>query len=144
MQSNSPKKKAAVSIVTWNSAGEISECLGSLKNLPSNWEIWVVDNQSSDNTVEIIKSDFPDVNLIVNEDNVGFAAANNQVIKQTGTDYVLLLNPDTIAEVGELEKLLEIAEGNSKIGIIGGKLQDETGNVQVICEHFPYFHSLSP
>jgi GT2 family glycosyltransferase len=138
MPSYNTTKTVAVSIVTWNSAGEISECLSSLKDLPSNWEIWVIDNQSTDNTPEIVKSEFPHVNLIINDDNVGFAAANNQVILQTKTDYVLLLNPDTISEVAELEKLFAIAEQNDKIGIIGGKLEDEAGNVQVICEHFPY------
>jgi hypothetical protein len=138
MSSKKAKKTVAVSIVTWNSAGEIAECLDSLKDLPPNWEIWVVDNQSSDETVEIIRRDFPQVNLIVNAENVGFAVGNNQIIRQTKTDYVLLLNPDTVSEAKELEKLLEIAESNSKIGIVGGQLHDGNGNIQVICEHFPY------
>lgn len=132
------EKTVSVSIVTWNSAEEISECLDSLKNLPSNWQVWVVDNNSSDNTVEIIKSDFPNIKLIANKENVGFAAANNQVIKATKTDYVLLLNPDTISEPTELLRLLEKIEDNPKIGVIGSKLHDGNGNVQVICEHFPY------
>ena len=100
------EKTVAVSIVTWNSAEEISDCLDSLKTLPSTWQVWVVDNNSSDNTVEIIKNDFPNVQLIANKENVGFAAANNQVIKSTKTDYVLLLNPDTISEPSELVRLL--------------------------------------
>lgn len=135
---NLPDKTVAISVVTWNSAGEISECLRSFKDLPANWQVWVVDNNSSDETTEIIKRDFPKVNLIANKDNVGFAAANNQVITATDTDYVLLLNPDTVSEPKELFKLLERIDKDTKIGVIGSKLQDEEGNVQVICEHFPY------
>ena len=136
--SNSIDKTIAISVVTWNSAGEIADCLNSFKDLPENWQVWVVDNNSSDNTVEIIKENFPNVNLIANSDNVGFAAGNNQVIKATQTDYVLLLNPDTVSQPEELFKLLAIIEENPRIGVIGAKLQDEEGNVQVICEHFPY------
>src|SRR5262245_35083641 len=73
----------AVSIVTWNSAGEIRDCLRSLADLPENWQVWVVDNNSADETVELIGNEFPFVNLIANPDNRGFAEANNQVIHQT-------------------------------------------------------------
>ncbi|MBX7172012.1 MAG: glycosyltransferase family 2 protein [Pyrinomonadaceae bacterium] len=133
------EKTVAIAIVTWNSSEEIEDCLRSLQGLPKNWQVWVVDNNSADNTVEIVQKDFPNVNLIINKDNVGFAAANNQVIRATKTDYVLLLNPDTISEPTELIRLLEKIEANPKIGVIGCKLHDGNGNTQVICEHFPYW-----
>lgn len=138
MQSKTLEKTVVISIVTWNSGEEISDCLNSFKDLPKTWEVWVVDNNSSDNTVEIVKRDFPNVKLIENKDNLGFAAANNQVITATNTDYVLLINPDTTSEPAELLKLVEKAESNPKIGLIGSQLHDGEGNVQVICEHFPY------
>ena len=131
-------KTVAISIVTWNSSGEIRDCIKSLENLPETWEIWVVDNNSSDGTASIVENDFPNVKLISNKENVGFAAANNQIIEKTQTDYVLLLNPDTVSKTEELLNLLERIEQNAKIGAIGAQLFDVKGNIQIICEHFPY------
>ena len=127
----------AVSIVTWNSTGEIGDCLRSLADLPENWQVWVVDNNSADNTVELVRKEFPFVRLVANADNKGFAEANNQVIEQTETDYVLLLNPDTQATVEGLEKALEIIEENSKIGLLGVRLCNDDGSLQTTCFHFP-------
>ena len=127
----------AVSIVTWNSSAEIGDCLRSLAHLPENWEVWVVDNNSSDNTVELVRNEFPFVKLVANSDNKGFAEANNQAINQTETDYVLLLNPDTQATVEGLEKSLETIEENPKIGILGVRLCNDDGSLQTTCFHFP-------
>jgi GT2 family glycosyltransferase len=127
----------AVSIVTWNSAAEIGDCLRSLEELPANWEVWAVDNNSADTTVEFIGNEFPWVKLIANLDNKGFAEANNQVIDRTATDYVLLLNPDTQATVEGLEKALDIIEENSRIGLLGVKLCNDDGSLQTTCFHFP-------
>ena len=129
--------RIAVSIVTWNSAGEIRDCLNSLKDLPQNWEIWVADNASSDETAQIIKKEFPNVTLIANADNLGFAKANNQIIARAATDYVLLLNPDTETTAEELQKSLTILENNPQIGLLGVRLVDEDGNLQISCYHFP-------
>ncbi len=84
-------------IVTWNSRAEIGECLSALEPLPQNWRVSVVDNKSSDKTADFIKQNFPNVNVIANQNNVGFAKANNQIITQTNSNYVLLLNPDAVA-----------------------------------------------
>ncbi len=127
----------AISIVTWNSSAEIGECLRMLKDLPENWEVWVVDNNSADNTVELVGKEFPFVKLVANSDNKGFAEANNQVINQTATDYVLLLNPDTQATIEGLEKSLEIIEENPQIGLLGVKLHNDDGSLQTTCFHFP-------
>jgi GT2 family glycosyltransferase len=127
----------AVSIVTWNSAAEIGDCLRALAGLPENWQVWVVDNNSADDTVEFVRKEFPFVKLIANPDNKGFAEANNQVIERTETDYVLLLNPDTQATVEGLEKSLEIIEENSQIGLLGVRLRNADGTLQTTCFHFP-------
>ena len=127
----------AVSIVTWNSSAEIGDCLRPLADLPENWQVWVVDNNSADNTVELVRNEFPFIKVIANADNKGFAEANNQVINQTETDYVLLLNPDTLATVEGLEKSLEIIEENPKIGILGIRLCNDDGSLQTTCFHFP-------
>lgn len=127
----------AISIVTWNNQAEIRDCLNSLKDLPPSWEIRVVDNNSSDRTVEIVRAEFPFVKLIANPDNRGFAEANNQVINQTRSDYVLILNPDTQTNSETLVKALEIIEKNSKIGLLAVRLANEDGSLQTNCFHFP-------
>ena len=129
----------AVSIVTWNSSEDIRDCLRSLKDLPSNWEVWVVDNNSADDTTEIVKNEFPFVKLIANADNKGFAEANNQAIHGSQTDYVLLLNPDTQATAAGLAKSLEIIEANPRIGMLGVKLVNDDGSLQTTCFHYPTF-----
>jgi len=127
----------AIAIVTWNSFAEIGDCLRPLAGLPKNWEVWVVDNNSADKTVEYVKNEFPFVKLVANPDNKGFAEANNQVIAKTVTDYVLLLNPDTQATVEGLEKALEIVEGTPKTGLLGVRLCNTDGSLQPTCFHFP-------
>lgn len=133
------KPTVAISIVTWNSAGEIGDCLGSLANLPPNWQVWIVDNNSADETVAFIQKEFPFVKLIANSDNKGFAEANNQVVHQTAADYVLFLNPDTQATPGALEKSLQIIEENPRIGILGVRLCNDDGSLQTTCFHYPTF-----
>lgn len=127
----------ALSIVTWNSCAEIGECLRPLKDLPDNWEVWMVDNNSADNTVKLVRKEFPFVKIVANPDNKGFAEANNQVIGHTETDYVLLLNPDTRATVEGLERSLEIIEENPKIGLLGVRLCNADKSLQTSCFHFP-------
>lgn len=129
----------AVSIVTWNSAKEIGDCLRPLAGLPTNWTVYVVDNNSADDTTKIVRQEFPFVNLIANADNKGFAEANNQAISAADADYVLILNPDTEATVEGLEKSLEIIEENPRIGILGVKLVNPDGSLQTTCFHFPTF-----
>ncbi|HQU85902.1 MAG TPA: glycosyltransferase family 2 protein [Pyrinomonadaceae bacterium] len=140
MQKNiSQTPTIAVSIVTWNSSAEIKECLQALKALPENWEVWIADNNSADETVNIIKNEFPFVNLIANADNKGFAEANNQIIDATVSDYVLLFNPDAIATAEQLCKCLELIESNPKIDVLGVRLVNEDESLQTSCFHFPTF-----
>lgn len=131
------KRSVTISIVTWNSAGDIRDCLQPLADLPENCEVWVADNDSSDETVEIIRREFPFVRLIANKENLGFAAANNQIILQADTDYVLLLNPDSEMTAAELAKAVEVIEQNPHIGLLGVQLRNDDGTVQTTCDHFP-------
>src|SRR5688500_8286035 len=104
------KKSLTISIVTWNSENEIADCLKSLEAAPADWEIWVADNLSADNTVKVIRENFPRVKIIENRENLGFAAGNNQIFKRTDSDFVLLLNPDTVASVETIESAIEEIE----------------------------------
>lgn len=127
----------SISIVTWNSAEDIRDCLSLLAELPNNWEVWVIDNNSADKTVEIVRQEFPFVKLIANTDNKGFAEANNQAINQSNSEYVLLLNPDTQADAEAITRSLEIIEENPHIGMLGIKLCNDDGTLQTTCFHFP-------
>ncbi len=91
-------------------------------------EVIVVDNNSSDNSIEHIKSSIAHpIKFISNEENVGFAKANNQGIEQANGKYVLLLNPDTVIQEDTLSKCFSFAEANSKVGAIGVKMVDGSG-----------------
>jgi GT2 family glycosyltransferase len=124
-------------IVTWNSRIEIGECLGALEPLPKDWRVSIVDNKSSDETVDFIKRNFPNVNVIANKDNVGFAKANNQVITRTDSDYVLVLNPDAVASVNAVQAAIDKIETLPKAGALGVKILNSDGSLQPSCKRFP-------
>lgn len=101
--------KLSIIILSWNTKELLRDCLNSIKN-ESNIEIIVVDNASSDGSVEMVKNNYPEVKLIVNHKNLGFAAGNNLGIKAAIGEKIMLLNSDTKAEKGAIEKLLNAAE----------------------------------
>ena len=90
-------------------------------------EIWVVDNASSDNSVEYLQANFPDVNFISNTDNVGFSKANNQAIRQSKGEYVLLLNPDTIVAEDTLKGCVEFLDAHPQVGATGVRMLNADG-----------------
>ena len=90
--------KLSVIVVNWNMTELLGRCLDSLfsQDLPVPFEVIVVDNASSDRSVEMVPQQFPQVTLMVNQENLGFTRANNRAIERASGEYVLLLNPDTI------------------------------------------------
>lgn len=98
----------------------------ALKNIDS--EIIVVDNNSQDNSCEMIKARFPNVKLIQNSQNVGFPKGNNLGVAEAKGEYICILNPDTVVAEDTFEKVLAFAENQKNLGIIGVKLIDGTGN----------------
>lgn len=119
----------SVIIVNYNVRYFIEQCLSSVLKSKSglNVEIIVVDNNSVDNSVNAIKAKFPQVKLIANKVNVGFAKANNQAIKIAKGKYFLLLNPDTLVEEDTLKKSFDFMENDDKVGALGVKLIDGEG-----------------
>lgn len=111
-----------VVIVTWNSGETIENCLDSCRGLP----VTVVDNASRDDTLERVRR-YPDVYLISNGENRGFAAAVNQGISRTGAEFVLLLNPD-VELLGSVEALVEACGQDTTIA--AGRLVDASGATQ--------------
>jgi hypothetical protein len=129
------KNKLSVIIVTWNSQRFIENCLDSVLREVNrmNYEIFIVDNASEDLTVELIQSRFPEITLIKNEKNVGFAAANNQAIHQSTGELVLLINPDAVILPGALMKMMAFIEQNPSVGIVGPKILNDDGSIQYTC-----------
>lgn len=108
-------------IVTYNGSHWIRQCLDSLLEDISAAHIIVFDNNSTDNTVGLIKKNYPSVQLFPQSNNLGFGRANNLGIKQAidqGAEYLLLLNQDAWLEAGTLQGMKEVLEANSEIAIL--------------------------
>ena len=127
--------------MNWNTEAVLRKCLQSVyqqtRRIP--YEIFVVDNASKDNSVEMVKDLFPNVRLIVNEQNKGFAAANNQALRFAKGRYILFLNPDTVIHESAPETMVQFMERHSEAGAIGCKLLNEDGSVQHSIRKFPGF-----
>lgn len=121
--------KLSVIIVNYNVRFFLDQCLRSvfksLKNISS--EVFVVDNNSLDGSVSMIRKNFPDVNLIRNNENIGFSRANNQAIKKATGEYILLLNPDTMVEEFTFEKCIRFMDEHKDAGALGVRLIDGKG-----------------
>jgi GT2 family glycosyltransferase len=113
-------------IVNFNGWRDTLECLASLKKLSyPNYEIIVVDNASRDDSVKILKQNYPNLTLIASENNLGFAGANNLGIKEARhqqAGYIWLLNNDTVVDSNALTALVEKMEGDKTIGMCGSSL----------------------
>src|SRR4029078_13551411 len=102
-------KDLSIIIVNYNAKEFLRECITSLKENVSEeieYEVFVVDNNSPDDSADMVRKEFPFINLIANSDNKGFSAANNQGVKKSKGRYVLFLNPDTVIYKDTLEKMI--------------------------------------
>ncbi len=124
--------KLIVVIVSWNTRELTRNCLNSLfpelHDLDS--EVWIVDNHSTDGSIEMIKKEFPKANLIENAENVGFAKANNQILNKAAGDLYLLLNTDTIIPPGSIGGLCAFMKDNPRAATAGPKLKNADGIVE--------------
>ncbi len=116
-------KKVSIIIVNWNGIDHLKKCLPSLtKQKYKNIEVIVVDNNSSDNSVEFIKKKYPKTKVVVNEKNLGFAQANNIGYSQASGEYILFLNNDTQVTNNFLTSLVKAMEADKSIGIAQSKI----------------------
>jgi N-acetylglucosaminyl-diphospho-decaprenol L-rhamnosyltransferase len=120
-----------VVIVSYRSRELLRRCLASLRAHPPSGPVHVVvvDNASDDATLELVRSRFPDVELVASGENLGFARATNIGIRSGRAPYVLALNPDTRVTEGALDRLLELMELHREIGICGCRLELEDGSL---------------
>jgi len=123
----------SIIIVNWNTRDLLRDCLNSVysETRATSFEVFVVDNASSDSSVEMVKKEFPQVRLIENQENLGFAKANNQAIKQNSGQYVLLLNPDTVVLSGALDKMVAFMRAHPAVDASGPMILNDDGSSQV-------------
>lgn len=125
-------------IVNWNARDYLRSCLHSIiDRTRCNYEVIVVDNASTDGSVEMLRAEFCDVSVIENSENRGFASANNQGMACAQGLYVLLLNPDTVVLDDAIGKTVAFADGNPSVGIVGCQVLVTQHSVQSTCFRFP-------
>ena len=123
--------KLSVVIVSYNVRDYLENCLQSVSRALEGieGEVFVVDNHSDDDSVEAVRSQYPWVRLIENQENMGFSRANNIAIRESRGEYVLLLNPDTIVEEATLREVLRFMEEHPKAGGAGVMMHNADGSL---------------
>jgi GT2 family glycosyltransferase len=134
----------SIVIVNWNTRDLLKDCLQSVWSSLAGVEaeVIVVDNASTDGSVEMARSHFPATRLIANPDNRGFAAANNQGFDIARGRHVLLLNSDTIVHGDVLARSVEYMDHNPDVGMMGCRVLNGDGSTQMTCSRFPTFANL--
>jgi GT2 family glycosyltransferase len=127
--------KISIIVVNFNAERLLKECLESLyrETQDTPFDVWVVDNNSRDESVRMVREDFPQVNLIENDDNLGFSKANNQAIAKSASDYILLLNPDTVVRDRAIDKMVAFMDAHPDVGISGCRVLNKDGSLQPAC-----------
>lgn len=131
--------KLSICIVSWNTRDLLKKCLASIYKYPPScdFEVFAADNNSSDGTPDMVEKNFPQVSLIKNKENLGFARANNQIIEKAKGKYILLLNPDTEVFAGSIDTLMNFLDNNKDAGVVAPKLVNSDGSLQRSCMGFP-------
>lgn len=121
--------KLSVIIVNYNVKHFLEQALLSVRKASQGLaiEVWVVDNNSVDDSVLMVREKFPEVHLIANKGNPGFSIANNQAIRQSGGEYVLLLNPDTVVEENTFRDCIGFMDAHPQAGGLGVRMIDGSG-----------------
>lgn len=125
----------SIIIPNWNDGRSLKQSLrsvyGDIEEI--SFEVFVVDNDSSDGSVDMVRRKFPQVNLIMNKENLGFSKANNQAIRKSNGRYILLLNSDTLILGGALSSMVRFMDTHSEAGAAGCKLLNPNGTLQRSC-----------
>ncbi len=131
--------KLTVIILNFETSNLLNQCLKSIfkYGCKYSFQVWVVDNSSSDNSVKMVEENHPQVVLTQNKDNLGFAGGNNVALKKTDAEYVLLLNSDTEIFEDSLNNLVDFMD-RSKFGIGSCKLVNKDGSLQPNTGDLPF------
>lgn len=131
----------SIIIVNYKTKNLLKQCLNSIycENYHFSYEVSVVDNDSKDSSIEMVKKKFLQVKLIENRNNLGFAAANNQALRRSNARYLLLINPDTVVLPDSLNVMMEFMDEHPEAGIAGCKLLNPDYSLQYSCRKFSNF-----
>ncbi|MEP6756366.1 MAG: glycosyltransferase family 2 protein, partial [Chthonomonadales bacterium] len=126
-------------IVSYNNSDLLRKCLKSIPDACPNlrYAVSVVDNASPDDSVEMVRGEFPKVQLTASNENLGFARANNLQMEMSTAEFVLLLNPDTEPYTGSLALLVDFMRQHPEAGVVGPKLLNTDGSIQLNGRLFP-------
>jgi GT2 family glycosyltransferase len=126
-------------MVNWNTKDFLLRCLDSVRQTVKGMEveIFVVDNGSTDGSEVAVKKRFPEVNLIENQMNLGFARANNQALDLSKGKYLLLLNPDAQVKEGAIDRMCSFMDAHPEAGVVGAQLLNADGSKQNSIANFP-------
>lgn len=129
----------SISIVNWNTENLLDQCLHSVFETLGNMEaeVIVVDNGSTDGSVEMVSRKYPQVRLLALHSNTGFSHANNLAFQQSHGHFFLLLNSDTIVQPSAIRTLIEFLQEHPEAGAVGCKLLNADGTLQRSCSYFP-------
>ena len=129
----------SVIIVSYNTRDMLRQCLDRLfdAGYRQKLEVFVVDNNSADNSAEMVRREYPQVILIANPTNLGFAAANNQAWSHANGDYILLLNPDAFVKPGAIDNAVAFMDSHPQCGLCGGRLVKPDGSLDPSARRFP-------
>lgn len=135
----------SIVIVNWNTSDLLRDCLASVQKGVSALavEILVVDNASADGSADMVRDEFPGVQLIENARNLGFAAGNNVALKRARGRYVMLLNTDTLVHGAVLPEAVAWLDAHPEVGVIGPRVLNSDGSVQPSCSAFPSLRHLT-
>jgi len=126
--------KLSIIVINWNVCELLESCLHSVHDYvglkPDQYEVYVVDNHSADDSVAMVRREFPSVLLIENLNNKGFGRANNQAFEQCRGQYTLLLNPDAEVRENTIMNMLRLMEATPDAGILGARLENPDGSFQ--------------
>lgn len=124
----------SIVIVNWNTRDILRDCLQSIENQTRlSHEVIVVDNASGDGSAEMVRQNFPDVKLIANTHNRGFAGANNQGLEIAKGDKLLLLNPDTIVLDRAIDVMSNWLDAHPDVGCVGCQVFEDPETIQLTC-----------
>jgi len=128
-----PKLDLSIIIVSWNVRQYLKPCLQSICRATHGLqtEILVIDNASRDGSAEMVAQEFPNVKLIANDTNRGFGQANNQGLQSCKSDFVLLINPDTLVPQDAIHKMIAFLQAHPRAGLAGPEQRDENGKVHL-------------
>jgi len=134
-----PTCDLSIIIVSWNVADLLRDCLRSIDENRGelDLEVIVVDGDSHDNSVAMVQNEFPWVDLLACDENVGFPHGNNLGLERANGRYILLLNPDTVILDDALSKMMVYMGENPEVGVLGGQLLNGDGTVQSSRRRFP-------